>query len=129
MNQKSNDLKERLIRFSILVSDIVELLPGNRIGKYIADQLTRSGISPSFNYGEAQFAESANDFIHKIKICLKELNEVHICLLFIGYKSLIDNINIITQASGECNELISIFVATVETKRKNMQKDKQSLQS
>src|SRR5688572_19562622 len=108
MNQKSNDLKERLIRFSILVSEIVELLPRTRLGNNIADQLIRSGLSPAFNYGEVQFAESANDFIHKIKVCLKELNEVQIALKVIAYKPLIDDIKLVTGASIECDELISI---------------------
>jgi hypothetical protein len=39
----------------------------------MAGQLLRSGISPYPNYGEAQAAESPKDFIHKLRISLKEL--------------------------------------------------------
>ena len=89
MNQKTLDLEERLIRFSLVIVEITESLPKSKLGTYIKDQLTRSGLSPSFNYGEAQFAESKLDFIHKKKICLKELKETQIALKFIMYKPLL----------------------------------------
>lgn len=74
-----NDLEERLIDFSVLILEIVDLLPSTRACSYLGSQLERSGTSPALNYGEAQFAESKKDFIHKIKICLKELKETRIC--------------------------------------------------
>jgi len=77
------DLEERLIQFALLIIDIVEMLPNTRAGNHIAGQLIRSGTSPAFNYGEAQVAESRDDFIHKMKICLKELKETHIAVQII----------------------------------------------
>jgi four helix bundle protein len=49
----------------------------------MASQLLRSGTSPSLNYGEAQSAESRSDFIHKLKISLKELRETKNNILII----------------------------------------------
>jgi four helix bundle protein len=69
-------------------------------------------------YGEAQAAESRADFIHKMKVLLKELRETRICLRIICEKLLIKSL----QASGaldECNQLIGIFTKSVETARKN----------
>jgi len=80
---KKYDLEERLIQFALLIIDIVEMLPNTRAGNHIAGQLIRSGTSPAFNYGEAQVAESRDDFIHKMKICLKELKETHIAVQII----------------------------------------------
>jgi len=77
------DLEERLIQFALLIIDIVEMLPNTRAGNHIAGQLICSGTSPAFNYGEAQVAESRDDFIHKMKICLKELKETHIAVQII----------------------------------------------
>ena len=77
------DLEERLIQFALLIIDIVKMLPNTRAGNHIAGQLIRSGTSPAFNYGEAQVAESRDDFIHKMKICLKELKETHIAVQII----------------------------------------------
>ena len=80
---KKYDLEERLIQFALLIIDIVEMLPNTRAGNHIAGQLIRSGTSPAVNYGEAQVAESRDDFIHKMKICLKELKETHIAVQII----------------------------------------------
>ena len=85
MNEKKRtyDLEVRLIDFAVQIIEIVETLPKTRAGNHIAGQLVRSGTSPASNYGEAQSAESRNDFIHKMKIALKELRETHVWLRII----------------------------------------------
>ncbi len=123
-NKKMNrlDLEERLIDFAVLIIEISKLLPNNRIGNHLAGQLIRSGTSPALNYGEAQSAESRKDFIHKIKVVLKELRETLICLKIILRAKLIKSDEIIETGINESNELISIFVKSVETAQKNIQK-------
>lgn len=74
------DLEERLIKFAIQVIDIAESMSCTKAGTHIANQLIRSGTSPALNYGEAQSAESKSDFIHKLKVILKELRETSISL-------------------------------------------------
>jgi four helix bundle protein len=113
--RKGSDLEDRLVKFSLLIIDIVELLPNSRVGNHIAGQLVRCGTAPSFNYGEAQSAESRNDFVHKMKICLKELRETLICLKIIYNKPLIEPVEKVSIALQETNELISIFVKSVNT--------------
>jgi four helix bundle protein len=61
-------------------------LPATRAGNYVAGQLIRCGLSPTLNYGEAQSAESVDDFIHKLKIVVKELKETRTCLKLIRKK-------------------------------------------
>lgn len=112
------DLEERLIDFAVLISTVVEGLPNTRLGVYIAGQLVRPGCSPALNYGEAQSAESRNDFIHKMKIILKELRESFISLKIIERKNLYA-INDVKSAKDECNQLIAIFVKSIETAKKN----------
>ena len=85
------DLENRLIDFAISISEIVEKLPNTRIGNQIGNQLIKCGTSPALNYGEALSAESRNDFIHKIKIVLKELRESYVCLKIIKRKPLYRN--------------------------------------
>ncbi len=118
-NNKKYDLEERLIQFTLQIIDIVEMLPNTRAGNHIAGQLLRSGTSPAFNYGEAQVAESRNDFIHKMKIWLKELKETHVALQIIRRKPLVKDFTKVDKGIIECKELISIFVRSVETARKN----------
>jgi len=112
------NLEDRLIDFAILVDDVVEELPGTRFGIYIAGQLVRSGCSPALNYGEAQSAESRNDFIHKMKLILKELRESMVSLKLIEKRG-IDRSGKLLEAKDECNQLISIFVKSIETAKKN----------
>ena len=80
------DLEERLVSFAVRIIDVAESLPKTRAGNHLAGQLIRSGTSPAFNYGEAQAAESKDDFIHKMKVVLKELKETRVCLTIIGRK-------------------------------------------
>jgi four helix bundle protein len=112
------DLEERLIDFAVLISDIIERLPETRLGNYLAGQLVRSGCSPALNYGEAQSAESRNDFIHKMKVILKELRESLISLKIIERKQLYD-LKKVLETKNECNQLVAIFVKSIETAKKN----------
>jgi four helix bundle protein len=77
------DLEERLISFAVLVIEIIESMTNTRAANHMGSQLLRSGTSPALNYGEARSGESRNDFIHKIKIVLKELRESHVGLRII----------------------------------------------
>ncbi len=122
MNENKNkkfDLEERLIDFAVLIIEISESLNNTRAGNHIAGQIVRSGTSPAFQYGEAQSAESRNDFIHKLKILLKELRETLVALKIIKRVSLSKKMEIIDRGMIECNELISIFVKSIETAKKN----------
>src|SRR5262245_57765284 len=108
-------LENRLIDFSVRIIKISEELPGTRAGSHISGQLVRSGTSPALNYGEAQSAESQADFIHKMKICLKELRETMICQKIIYKKPFIENMEKLESSIKETDELISIFVASIHT--------------
>ena len=113
------NLEDRLIEFAVLMMNITEHLPKSFAGKYIADQLVRSGSSPALNYAEAKSAESVNDFIHKMKICLKELRESYVALKIIKAKPMLPSDGNFEKALTECNELISIFVKSIQTAETN----------
>ena len=89
MQNRKYDLEDRLVEYTCRMIDVVEALPNSRAGNYIAGQLVRSCHSPAFNYGEAQAAESMNDFIHKLGLVLKELKECRTALKIIMKKELI----------------------------------------
>ena len=112
------DLQDRLIDFAVRIINVVEALPDSRAGKHIASQLVRSGTSPAPNYGEAQSAESRKDFIHKMKVALKELRETFVWLQIVERKALC-NPQRMSDITNECNELIAIFVKSVQTAQDN----------
>ena len=73
--RKAQELHQRLINFGARISRVAKLLPRTDEGRYLSQQLMRSGLSAAANYAEARAAESRADFIHKLRIVLKELNE------------------------------------------------------
>lgn len=109
------DLEDRLIDFAVRIIRMAESLPQTRAGNHIAGQLVRCGTSPAPNYGEAQSAESSPDFIHKMKVCLKELRETRVWLLMITKAKLTKATPELESLLNENNELISIFVSSVRT--------------
>jgi len=113
-------LEERVIDFTVMVNKISTTLPKTRTCFYLSDQIIRSSISTSLNYAEARNAESRKDFIHKMKIVLKELRETIAALKIITKLNLNKDENVLKQALNENNELISIFVKSIDTARKNI---------
>ena len=120
-DNKKYDLEDRLIDFAIQCSDIVEELPQTKLGNHIGGQLIRSSSSGALNYGEAQSAESSNDFVHKLKVVLKELRESRVCLKIILRKPLLPSERV-QPTLDECNELIAIFLKSIETANRNKKK-------
>ena len=116
MNQRSYDLEDRLVEFSSHVIDVVEALPATRAANYIAGQLVRCGLAPALLYGEAQGAESRDDFIHKMKVGLKELKETQTCLKLIIRRKMVTTLDVV---SKENEELIAIIAKSIDTARRN----------
>ncbi len=116
---KSFDLEDRLISFSVRIIKVAEALPNTRTGKHICEQILRSGTSPAPNYGEAQSAESRADFVHKLKIALKELRETKIWIKVVMRVGLIKPPESLNPLLQEAEELISILFTSISTARKN----------
>jgi len=117
---KASDLENRLIDFAVKATDIGENLPNTRLGNHLAGQLIRSGTAPALNYGEAQSGESRADFIHKMKICLKELRETFVNLKIISRKNIYDDMKLLEAVMSENNELISIFTRSITTAQQDL---------
>jgi four helix bundle protein len=113
------DLEERLLAFAAVIIDVSERLPNTRAGNHIAGQLLRAGTSPYGNHGEAQAPESAEDFIHKMKICAKELRETRRWARLIERKRWLQGDGQLALILQESEELIRIFNASVRTADRN----------
>src|SRR5438876_6616298 len=111
---RADELEERLIDFAVRIIKLSAGLPKTPAGKHIAGQIMRSGTSPAPNYGEARGAESHADFVHKLRIVLKELNETLIWLRVIDRSQLLRK-ELITDIIGENRELCRIFTSSLKT--------------
>ena len=114
--RKKYDLEDRLLEFAATVIDVSEKLPRTRAGTHLAGQFLRAGTSPYGNHGEAQSPESAEDFIHKMKVALKELKETRVSLKLILRNGIAQNIEGLCQ---ENEQLIAIFCKSIETAKRN----------
>ena len=121
---KKFNLEDRLIDFAVLIIEIVNGIKKNKAGNHISNQLIRCGTSASLNYGEAQAAESRKDFIHKMKIILKELRETYVCLKIIKRADLYADKPKLEYALKENDELISIIFKSISTAQKNLREKK-----
>jgi four helix bundle protein len=109
------ELENRLILFAINVSLICQQIKRTELGVNLSSQLIRSAVSPALNYAEAQGAESRRDFVHKMRIALKELRESHVSLRIIDKANICANVNELSKVIDEANQLISIFVSSIRT--------------
>jgi len=111
---RGDDIEERLIDFAVMVIALCEKMPETRAGRHVAGQLVRSGTSPAPQYGEARGAESRRDFIHKLRICLMELNESRIWLE-IAKRSNMAPMPKLQPVLTECDELCRIISSSIQT--------------
>ena len=115
---RADQLQERLIEFAVRVLPLANRLNVTFAGKHIADQLLRSGTSAAPNYAEARSVESKADFVHKLRIAIKELNETDVWLQIIQRSGLL-KVELLDGMLTECGELKRILGASIHTARKN----------
>lgn len=101
-----------------MVVGVVDALPRTRIGRHVAGQLLRCGTAPAAHYAEAQAAESRRDFIHKLRLCLKELRETAYWLKFTRRVGMGD-IHALERAFAEADQLVAILYTSVRTAERN----------
>ena len=109
------ELETRLIEFATKIIFTTNDLKKCPASKTLTSQLLRSGTSPALNYGESRSAESRKDFIHKLQIVLKELRETRVALRIIFNAGLFRESENLRWCINESNELIAIFVKSVQS--------------
>jgi four helix bundle protein len=109
------DLEERLLEFSVRAIRLCRNIENSAAGNHISKQLLRASTSPLANHGEAQGAESAKDFIHKLGISVKELRECLRWLKLIKRVPLVEKPELLDALMDETDQLIRIFVASIKT--------------
>jgi four helix bundle protein len=114
--KKAGDLQQRFVAFGARTTRVAKMLPRTEEGRYISQQLMRSGLAAAPNYAEARAAESRGDFIHKLRIVLKELNETQSWLDQIVANGLFSRDKMAALIS-ENQELCWIIAASIKTAR------------
>ena len=115
------NMADRLLDFSARVGKVVDALPGKRLANHIAAQLVRCGTAPGSHYEEGCGAESRADFLHKLRLALKELRESAYWLRLIGKAGLLPQPRL-TALVDECEQLSRIIGKSIVTARSNDKK-------
>ncbi len=116
---KKYQLEDRIVEFSISIIEVAKTFEKTEVGIYLQNQIIRSALSSALNYGEAKGAESRRDFIHKLKLSLKELHETSMNLRIIAGSNLSKRSQRIGSAQKECKELIAMTTQSILTAQKN----------
>ncbi len=117
MNEKINQLSDRLLDFAVQVIKITDALLHTVAGRHVAGQLTRAGASCGSNYEQACGAESRSDFSHKMSIVLKELKESRFWLRLISRTEMLAS-NRIEPVLEECQQLCAIVAKSILTAKR-----------
>lgn len=111
---QGDDIEERLINFAVAIIALCDKLPDTLGGRHVGGQLLRSRTSPAPNYSEARSAESKRDFVHKLRVALKELNESRVWLKIIIRSKMLPPPNV-GSILCECEELCAILYSSIQT--------------
>ena len=118
-----DELSDRLLDFAARVGRVVDALPDTRLGRHVSGQLVRSGTSPAPNYGEGCAAESRADFVHKLRICLKELRESRCWIRLVIKTELLPDAKM-ASLLDECTQLSRIIAQSIVTAKVKPSKNK-----
>ena len=112
------DLEERLLDYGAAIIHLTRKLNGDYAERHVGNQLLRSGTAPLSHHGEAQGAESNADFIHKMRLALKELRESQRWLKLIRKAQLLPDTEQLLSLLDETDQLIRIFITSIRTAEK-----------
>lgn len=116
---RGQEIEERLVEFAVRILKLCDNLTTSHSAKHISGQLLRSGTAPAAIYAEARNAESDKDFVHKMKLGLKELNESRIWLRILVESDLV-SAEKMQALHQECLELCRIFGASIATVKRRL---------
>jgi four helix bundle protein len=104
--------------FSARVGKVVDSLPQKRLANHVANQLVRCGTAPGSHYEEGCAAESRADFIHRLRLALKELRESGYWLRLSARAELVPQPRL-TKLIDECEQLSKIVGKSIVTAKSN----------
>lgn len=111
---KNNPIVKHSYEFALQIIAYCEEL--DKKGKYVvAKQVLRSGTSIGANIREAQNSESKNDFIHKMKIALKEADETEYWL-FLCKDSNYSDPQLLLEKLSEIIKILNKIIGTARVK-------------
>ena len=112
----NNVVRDKSLDFGVRISKMVRIIlkrmyPAEHS---LCSQILKSGTSIGANIRESEFAESRDDFKHKLKIALKEANETDYWLTILHRAEYLNDKEY-NSLNDDCKELIALLVAIIKT--------------
>lgn len=123
-NVKNNVILEKSFNFAVRIVKMIQYLQKGKQEYLLTKQILRSGTSIGALVRESQYAESSKDFIHKLKISLKEANETEYWLLLLREGNYITEQQF-QSINPELKEIIKLLVSIVKASKKNNNLDEE----
>lgn len=115
---RKNIAFEKSLNFAVRIVELSDYLQENRHDFVLSRQILKSGTSIGANLRESQNAQSADDFISKLSISLKEANETCYWLELLHLSGKITN-EMYDSLNKDLSEIIAILVSSVKTSKSN----------
>lgn len=114
--KSENVIRDKSLDFGIRITKMVRIVLKRmyQAEHSICSQILKSGTSIGANVREGEFAESREDFKHKLKIALKEANETDYWLTILHQGEYIDEREY-NSLNNDCKELIALLVSIIKT--------------
>ncbi len=117
----NNVLQSKSFAFSVRIVNLYKFLQTESKEFIISKQLFRAGTNPGAMIREAKVAESAKDFIHKLSIALKEIEEsIYWLDLLFATKYLEESLY--KSLKNDAIEIAKLLTASIKTRKRNIQR-------
>lgn len=116
-NEK-NPTEVMCMEFSVKAVNLGKKIAKDKHEYKMSDQMMRAATAIGASYGEAQYAESPADFVHKIRVSLKENHEVLYWLEVLQRTGYINEVEC-AELYDEANRIQKVLTSIVNTRRKN----------
>jgi four helix bundle protein len=111
-------LKEKSFRFAVRIVKLSRFLVDENREFVLSKQILKSGTAIGALIRETEFAQSRADFINKMSIALNGANETDYWLDLLQESEYI-NESVYNSLKRDCEEIISMLVATIKTSKRN----------
>ena len=118
MNTKSIT-QEKTLDFAIRIVNLFKYLIEEKREFIMSKQIMRSGTSPGAMVREARNAENASDFIHKLGIAQKEIEETRYWLELLQKTNYLKDMEF-QSLDSDANEISRLIKSSIITKKENL---------
>jgi len=120
---RENIVKEKSLDFAVRIVKLAQYLSAEKKEFILSKQIMRSGTSVGAMVRESEHAESKADFIHKLSIAQKEINETLYWLELLMKTNYLDQ-NKYSSINADAIEIIKLLTSIIVSARKNIKNKK-----